>query len=655
VVDAPPSPVDIEDGETISKEELRWSLDQEPRKDSECRDSSLTKVRVKKEAKATAPAENGAGSETSHGDDLRLSVESAEQNHESPFSSPSGDDTDQYDDRQDSPITSIDEDAKTRHSVIRKSSGKVLELVVKFDGLAKAASEEPPIIKPDRSKSPFRASDDDNSDDTAEFGDFEDGDTNEQLEAPDTTERPKTPEKPAAFEQPTTPEPERQSTRSGASTTVSSPQSTRGFTKGQKKASSGAHVNFNVDLGIVGKLFEKLEQTSNDPMDGLDREISDHILSDSFTEISERKTWYRISRMGSSRKHNAGDDENYRLVTWPTSAIRVDTIKIVRRWMEEDSIAGRVTLGGGVSKTQKNMFGWDSSAEPVTLDTVFGRKKHIRGSSVQSLHDPQRKVSGTSYRPSSVVVPPVATFGWSSNSPTSVPQTQLPSVIQPPSDRITIPMKPILPPPQKPAVIEKPAPPVLSAPGDTLPQSAAQDDDDDWGEMVSSPSESKATGGGLLSLDEAFSFPAPSSVTALKPSEASAFTPVDTLAPSSLADPWAVADFSVFESPPKGPPKQTAASNSTIPVPPPPSVSASFAISSPAFELPLASSGAASGLVPPARAAPKQGSTDSTFSPTTPLEIASPIALPSVDEEPEVDDQVRRIIANLPDLSYMLH
>ncbi len=108
----------------------------------------------------------------------------------------------------------------------------------------------------------------------------------------------------------------------------------------------------------------------------LDSYIPDSILVDSFTGIGERKAWYRISRQGSYRKHNAGDDENYRPVLWATSTVRIDTVKIVRRWMEEDSFTGKPTLGG--SSIGGNMFGWDSAAKPVALDEIFKKKRSGR-------------------------------------------------------------------------------------------------------------------------------------------------------------------------------------------------------------------------------------------------------------------------------------
>ncbi|KAK0653051.1 hypothetical protein B0T16DRAFT_490784 [Cercophora newfieldiana] len=646
VVDLPPSPEDIKVPDATDGPGLEWSLKDESRKVENDNADALTPVSARRTGQQEAK-EDGESFGASHHDNVQPGVEPADRDHDSPLSSPSGDDTDREDGRQDSPITSIDEESRTRHLVTRKISGKVQELVVKFDGLARAASEEPPIARSDRSRSPLRADCDITHDNNAEFGDFEDGYHQEPPEAP-ITERPHTPERFAPPEQPTTPKPAQHSCESEASSATPSPQSARSISTAFKRS---VPVAFDVDLSIADQIFEKLSQHHTAEIGVVSEDIPDHVVvSDNFTEISERKTWYRVSRMGSSRKYNAGDDENYRLVTWPASTVREDTLKIVRRWMEEDSIAGRVTLGGGVSKTQKNMFGWDSSAEPVALDAVFGRKKHTRGASVHSLHDNQRKPSGTSYRPSSVIVPPVATFGWSSSSPT-LPKTQSPGVLPPPSEPPTMPLSSVVPPPSKPATVQKPT--FLPAPIAPIQQPAPQDDDDDWGEMVSSPSELKPTENGLLNLDDAFSMPAPNSVSAPQTAaDASAFTSNDSVAPPPPADPWAVADLSIFESPPKAPPKPTPAPNfsTIIPTPSaapphPPARNSRFEPSPPA---------PAPGLRPPVSATTKPGTVDHAFSPTTPLEIASPITLPSADDAPKADDPVRRIIANLPDLSYML-
>ena len=603
---------------------------------------------------------------------VRTSVESSTENQESTLSSHSGEDTDpeddHEDDRQDSPITSVDEDAKTRHTVVRKTSGKVQQLVNKFDGLARAVSEEAPVPRREHSKSPLPA-DDDGLGDQTEFGDFEDADEDAQVAA--TAERPSTP-------QPT----EQPLPESGPSTAVSSPQSIKEpATVMQRIATAHGAVKFDVDTSAVNKLFNIPESEAKMAPSIY---IPDHIIDDSFTEISERKTWYRVSRMGSSRKYNAGDDENYKLVTWPTSNIREETIKVVRRWMEEDSIAGRVTLGGGISKTQKNMFGWDSAAEPVALDTVFRKKTHTRTSSLQnSAAGPTRKVSSTLRspldRPSSVVIPPVATFGWSTNSP-SLESPMQSAGIQPPSKpTATSAVAPIQPAPSpRSPMFHAPSPafPLNPLPSSTKAPNTNADinDDDDWGEMVSSPTDHRPSGGGFGNLDAVFTTPV--THTSHPPASQSksvsfgnttniptptAASPVNVL---PTPDPWAATDLSFFESTPKMElPLVKPNAVIDIPIPTTPSQAPSSALEKESLPVIRPDVSQNSGGLQPLPSTPKLNSTDCSFTPTTPLDIRSPPVVKDDEEgdyfrvnKPQTDltESARQILANLPDLSYML-
>jgi hypothetical protein len=101
-------------------------------------------------------------------------------------------------------------------------------------------------------------------------------------------------------------------------------------------------VEFTVDTSIFDRLYPGIE--AKPPSKKLF--IPDTITRDSFSSTEERKTWYRISRYGTMRKYNAGDDENYVRVNWTQSQVRADALKIVARWIEEDRISGRVVLGG---------------------------------------------------------------------------------------------------------------------------------------------------------------------------------------------------------------------------------------------------------------------------------------------------------------------
>jgi len=78
--------------------------------------------------------------------DVQQSVGPPYETQESRSSTPSISNSDREDPHQDSPITSVDEDPKRHEQEPNPPSGKVQSLVVKFDGLAKAASEENLVV-----------------------------------------------------------------------------------------------------------------------------------------------------------------------------------------------------------------------------------------------------------------------------------------------------------------------------------------------------------------------------------------------------------------------------------------------------------------------------------------------------------------------------
>ncbi|KAH6850545.1 hypothetical protein B0I37DRAFT_116364 [Chaetomium sp. MPI-CAGE-AT-0009] len=538
------------------------------------------------------------------GSDVRVSVESTTPNRGDQSPTPSNDNTDHEEDRQDSPITSIDEEPRGLPAGSRKVSGKVQELVVKFDGIARAASEERETVIPLPNTSPPSAGKGDGSGDTADFGEFKDANTDE-------------PSPPSPSEQP------------GAGPIIEEPVEvgapSSNLSLGPSAISQFGPIDFRVDFGLVAKLFNAALGAASDA--SVDYEVPDHVIDDSFNEISQRKTWYRISRLGSSRRHNAGDDDSYRRVTWATSTVHDDTIKIVRRWMEEDSIAGRVALGGGISKTQKNMFGWDSSAEPVTLDDVFRKKSsHARASSVQQpprttglslalINEPSKRLpQRPTHQVSNSVGPGVPSFGWNATSTSSTTHARTTSMLSGPP-KATFPG----PVPQSP----------LAAQGETAIDDDDNDDDDEWGEMVSSPvaSQLQPTTAGLGTQGPLVS---PTSVTPL-PNNNDIVNDT-SLAKDPVRDPWGEPDFSSLESAPAKPGSQTQAP-STIPKfvdGPTPGPDSSNSASVPSG--------------PTATACPPQ-----EYSPPTTAQKPS-----TSDSELEHEKTAQRITANLPDLSYML-
>src|SRR5690606_6042190 len=62
---------------------------------------------------------------------------------------------------------------------------------------------------------------------------------------------------------------------------------------------------FDIDPALIPTIFPDI------PSPALPEELPEHI-HDTFTSTAERKAWYRLSRQGTARLHNFGDDENYR-------------------------------------------------------------------------------------------------------------------------------------------------------------------------------------------------------------------------------------------------------------------------------------------------------------------------------------------------------
>ncbi|KAI0108575.1 hypothetical protein GGR51DRAFT_119953 [Nemania sp. FL0031] len=406
--------------------------------------------------------------------------------------------------RQDSPITSIDEDRGARmHNNLRKTSGKVQELVGIYDGLTRAASEEPPANgrqgtsrTASREKYSERSEiedDNDDNDDGVGFGDFEDAlasnsevaQSFSQASPSQEFSTPKVSDE-GVFPRESRDEGERGYMAATETTTVQS----------QSMLNKFQHINFDTNLASMDKLFPEFPNSlTGDSTEG--EEISDHPITDSFTTISERKAWYRISRYGSMRKHNSGDDENYHRVTWPASQLHDDTIKIVRRWMEQDSYAGKATLGG---TKRTGFFDWDSDAAPVRLDEVFQRRKsvnqHTRTTSIPANNviktalveqRPYRNSTGISLAAElqSVSQPttPIPDFGWSSKTKKDSLSTVSSRESQDPNPTaVSVPVHRL-------------------APIQTTP---IEEDDDDWGEMVSSPRVAKEHADSIVST---FSLP----------------------------------------------------------------------------------------------------------------------------------------------------
>jgi hypothetical protein len=439
---------------------------------------------------------------------------------------------------EDSPRTSLDEEPK-RPSVARKVSSKIQELVEHFDGLAKQEEVAVPIVG--RIGSPKRKTDgmgnveeekeeeeemeekEEMEEEAVEeemddFGDFED--VQSETEGPMDEEKANSPPKSPIAEDSkiNAPEPE---------TTHDAPQA-RIVTKDL------GPVEFTVDPTVLDRIYSEVE--AKPPPENV--YIPDVVPHDSFSSTEERKLWYRISRYGTMRKYNTGDDENYVRVNWTQSQVRTETLKIVARWIEEDRISGRVVLGG--ASKGSSIFGWnDSKVAPVPLATVFavnsGKGKVVPTAIEPAVEIPREWPKGlvrtrsTSTSPSlskarrksstkSITTEdaksqlPVASFGWNavppsvqdsnpqspvhmktlsaSSSSTPLAASKVASAALSTATRVSSPLAE----PTKRAIPVNGIPPrphsiahTNMSPPPPLKNSKITTNDDDWGELVSSP------------------------------------------------------------------------------------------------------------------------------------------------------------------------
>lgn len=151
---------------------------------------------------------------------------------------------------------------------------------------------------------------------------------------------------------------------------------------------------FVCDNLLLAQLFPSGEQT--------DKQLSEH--NDPIFTTSARKAWYRLTRKQTMREFNHGEnDDNYIRVTWTNSHVRAEVHKVVSRWAREDRISG---TGPGARAS----FYWDTPA-PAESEVPFG---HSRA---------QSSVPATKTAlPARQSLPPLssnhATFNWGSSAST---------------------------------------------------------------------------------------------------------------------------------------------------------------------------------------------------------------------------------------------
>ncbi|RWA04367.1 hypothetical protein EKO27_g10739 [Xylaria grammica] len=548
--------------------------------------------------------------------------------------------------RQDSPITSIDEDRGVRmQSNVRKTSGKVQELVGIYDGLAKAVSEEPPALGRSEishttttgdSSAPSKLEDDGVYSEVG-FGHFEDAPT-------DDGRAPRSPSGESLLEFPSTPEAEPKDVSTHGREEGDGITTETAPFRSPNVVNKYRDLKFDTNLSSVDKLFPDLLDSRTNCYTG-DGEIPDHVISDSFTTISERKGWYRISRYGSLRQHNSGGDDNYHRVTWPTSQLHSDTIKIVRRWMEEDTYAGKATLGG---TKRTGFFDWDSDAAPVDLGEVFRRKKsvtnHMRTASIPANHAviqiksaderPYRNSTGISLaaelQSPGQPITPAPSLRWN----TEAEKTPVTSHFSHNGGQ---------------NLNSAPIPTPLSTPIQTT---FTDEDDDDWGEMVSSP---RASNDQIEPNVSAFPLPE-ITTTKLEPTPRSPLIISHINQPEGVKHPpspeaqplpsgsWSFPDVSVLDSP------QQAPVSSTIRTPQTGEIFATLETDTPlpnqdSFE--VLNQGVAIKREPSDNMLTGQAAVKEAVNAT-----ATASSPPEVDVNQD-DKVVQDILQNLPDLSYM--
>ncbi|KAM3428886.1 hypothetical protein NHJ13734_008409 [Beauveria thailandica] len=283
---------------------------------------------------------------------------------------------------------------------------------------------------------------------------------------------------------------------------------------------------YPINLSHLDALFPGTNPASDTPP----ASVPDTALaSTTFTTTSARKTWYRVSRLGSARFHDNGDDEAaYRRVAWPSSDIRTKTLDIVRRWMEQDSIAGRVVLGGGRKAggpLGASMFGWDDGAPQVEIGELLQLRRRQQQQQRSGHADSKGSSSMMAKRGEDGVQEKTQTMETAGvRSPADMPRSPWDDdeeEEEPPSKQRSS-VEAMSPPPklaEADAWLES-----ISEPAPAQDESAKEgeygndnddNDDDDWGEMVSSPTVDASTTFASLSAPLATTPQQPSSEATL--------------------------------------------------------------------------------------------------------------------------------------------
>lgn len=254
-----------------------------------------------------------------------------------------------------SPQTSFEDESKHPKSGREKLS-KVKELVQLYDGLV-VDNTGPTTLKDRTDATPgddhcgTNASEDSEDD----FGDFEEGESNTSTNniLNGSAKAPATVEISESYDA-TEPSVEESESHDNISRNLDP-------------------VQFDVDISLLAEIFgNENAGSSNSISDSKESPGIYNVVLDSFSSIEERKTWYRISRYGTMKRNNTGD-ENYIRVDWAHSDVRVETLKIIAKWMEEKRLGGAMLLGS--ANRLGSLFGWDKANKaPMSTNPDHGNE-----------------------------------------------------------------------------------------------------------------------------------------------------------------------------------------------------------------------------------------------------------------------------------------
>ncbi|KAI9722915.1 MAG: hypothetical protein M1812_001363 [Candelaria pacifica] len=129
--------------------------------------------------------------------------------------------------------------------------------------------------------------------------------------------------------------------------------------------------SFTANTDLVGQLF---------PPDTVADQLT-VVTDDSLNTTSARKLWYRISRQGTMRKHDSGN-EDYVRVSWVGSAVQTSINKVVASWITEDQLGG--SLGSGEGNGLSSLFGWGEPPKPSLSKAVSTLERSTFGPITQT-------------------------------------------------------------------------------------------------------------------------------------------------------------------------------------------------------------------------------------------------------------------------------